>query len=281
MIKSIAVLTHQHDREIREAPYFLAYLIQAWEQQGIEVHVVSDCNFVPADIGIVHVDTTVVAEEYLDLAARYPVAVNCAIKDISRSTFSLNLLRRDDSYAGPVIVKTEANYGGVPEQQIEWLRHGSAPLYEGVQRPWRKVEYLESENYPVFEHLSEVPQGVWRNSKLVVEKFLPERLESGEYRLRTYLFFGEQEFGMWFISPDPIVKFANSTSMGQLESIPESLQEIRRENGFMLGRFDFTLVDGEPVLFDMNKTPVTGDHGQAFIPADKQLAFTNEIHGFV
>lgn len=280
-VKSIAVITHEYDSEIRDGPYFLSYLIRAWEQQGIEVHVISDGRFVPADIAILHVDTTVVGEAHMELAARYPVAVNSAVKDISRSTFSSNLLGRDDDYEGQVIVKTEANYGGVPEQQIEWSKGNSAPLHEGVQRPWGKVEYLESASYPILDHLREVPRGVWRNSRLVVEKFLPERLDSGEYRLRTCLFFGEQEFGMWFVSPDPVVKFSNASAMGVLDSLPESFREIRRKNGFMLGRFDFTMVDGEPVLFDMNKTPVTGNHGQAYMPEDSLWALANEIHTFV
>jgi len=280
MIKSIAVLTHEIDDNIKSSGYFLAYLIKQWEQLGMKVHVVSGNNFVPADIAILHVDRSVVGEMYLELASRYPLTINCAVKDISRSKFSPNLLNSKDRYTGPVIVKTDANYGGVPEQRDQRLSGNSSPLMEGVQRPWRKVEFLESADYPVYEHLNKVPQGVWRNQKLVVEKFLPERLDSGEYRLRTYLFFGKKEFGMWYESSDPVIKFANARSMGRLESIPDSLREIRKAKGFDLGRFDFTLVDGKAVLFDMNKTPVTGQHGQALIPAQEQLAFANEIHGF-
>ena len=280
MIKSIAVLTHEIDDNITASPYFLAYLIKEWEQLGIKVHLVSGYNFVPADIAILHVDRSVVGEKYLELASRYPVTVNCAVKDISRTKFSPNLLNSKDRYNGPVILKTDANYGGLPEQRDQWLSGNSSPLMEGVQRPWRKVEYLESSNYPVYEHLNKVPQGVWHNHKLVVEKFLPERLDSGEYRLRTYLFFGKKEFGMWYTSSDPVIKFGNASAMGRLESIPDSLRETRKARGFDFGRFDFTLVDGKAVLFDMNKTPVTGQQGQALIPAHEQLAFANEIHGF-
>ena len=38
--------------------------------------------------------------------------------DISKSKISANILRRDDSHSGPVIIKTDLNSGGLPEKRL-------------------------------------------------------------------------------------------------------------------------------------------------------------------
>ncbi len=280
MPKSITIITEDDCSEILGTRYFLAMLMEIWLQQGIRVRVTGGCQYIPADIAILHVDSTVVADEYLELAARYPVTINGGVKDISKSAFSRQLLKRDDPYQGQVIVKTDANYGGMNEYRMG-LQSGSS-LYQaaGVERPWRKREFLDSYNYPVFDHIKDVPYGVWSNSKLIVEKFLPERLENGDYMHRQYLFLGEQETANWFAASTPVVKGSTSTSRGRLEQIPEYLRELRKADGFDYGRFDYTEVDGEVHLFDMNKTSALGDLSRSLISEETLLAFANAIYHF-
>ncbi|MEA1890252.1 MAG: hypothetical protein U9N50_10795, partial [Pseudomonadota bacterium] len=103
---------------------------------------------------------------------------------------------------------------------------------------------------------------------------------TGEYKLRTYLFFGDQEIGAWYISPDPIIKFVNSTSRGLLDTVPESLREIRKLTGFEFGRFDYTVVDEEIVLFDMNKTPAVGPATLQLMSEQIKLGFANAVYDF-
>ena len=69
----------------------------------------------PADLVLLHVNLSVVPDEYLELASRYPIVVNGKAKDIRKSTYSTLRVTRDDPYAGPVIVKSNLNYAGVPE----------------------------------------------------------------------------------------------------------------------------------------------------------------------
>ncbi len=280
MFDTIAILTHEHDSDIKESGYFLAYLIRAWEAQGIRVHISRSGKFIPADVAILHVDSTVVQSKYLELAARYPIAVNGNLGNVSRSLISGNLLTRKALWKGRVIVKTDANYGAIPEFKMAVQKGTVVPGTEAVQRPWKRLDHIEPAHYPVFNTLNDVPWGVWQNPRLVVEKFLPEVLETGEYMLRTYLFFGEQEHGMWYTSNDPVVKFSNSNHMGLLDCVPESLREQKRAAGFGFGRFDYTMVDGQAVVFDWNKTPVTGAQGQKFISARKMQAFAAAIMDF-
>ncbi len=228
-----------------------------------------------------HVDTTVVADEYLGLGKRYPVTINGQVKDILKTSISRYLLKRGDSYPGPVIVKTNANYGGVNEFIIANESGQTAYPDPDVERPWRKREIMDSLHYPIFERMSDVPAGVWKNDRLVVEKFLPERLDNGEYRCRTYYFFGEQEFAAWMSSPRPVIKSSVSTAVGLLDEIPPSLSAIRKASGFNYGKFDYTEIDGEVHVYDMNKTPASGNEIVNLFSSRKLEEFANEIHAFV
>jgi hypothetical protein len=71
-----------------------------------------------ADILFVHIDSTRIAEEYLEYIGRYPAAINGAVLDISKDRFSTLMLERTDKYVGRVIVKTKANFGGLPDLRL-------------------------------------------------------------------------------------------------------------------------------------------------------------------
>ncbi len=277
MFESISILTHESSTEVRGARYYLSNLIELWENQGIQVHISGGTHYFPADVALLHVDTTLVEDKFMELSARYPVTINGRVRDISKRQFSKVLLNQNDAYQGPVIVKTDANFGGILEYRTAVEAGKKEILPQDIQRPWRKIEYLDSNKYPVFNNITRVPQGVWRNPKLIVEKFLPERTSAGEFRIRTCLFLGEQEVGLWYASPDPVIKFVNATSRGLLDSVPEALREAREEQGFDYGRFDYTEVDGEVIIFDMNRTPVVGAHGMELIPDEQHLALANAI----
>jgi len=280
MPESISIITNEFNSTIDGSRYFLGQLVKIWRQQGIEIHISGGCNYNPSDLAFLHVDTTVVPEEYLELGKRYPIALNGNVKDILKTSISQYLLKRGDSYQGPVIVKTNANYGGVNEFNNASAT-GQSPWYDpDVERPWRKREIMDSMNYPIFDNLSTVPSGVWKNDKLVVEKFLPERLDNGDYRCCTYLFFGEQEYAVWMTAPMPIIKSAVATDMGVLGDVPQSLRDLRMASGFNYGKFDYTEVNGEVFVYDMNKTPAFGTEMVSLISSQKLSDFANEIQRF-
>ena len=163
------------------------------------------------------------------------------------------LVARDSGYSGPVIVKTNANFGGLRERQQKLQRHPQSDIE--IQRPWRRVEWLEE--YPRFSSLSEVPQGVWRNDKLVVEKFLTEQNQSGEYALKIWVFLGNQEVYYQSFSDEPIIKGHNTRRREFLDpgDVPESIRRTRTKLGFDFGKFDFSISDSEAALYDVNPTP--------------------------
>ena len=90
----------------------------------------------------------------------------------------------------------------------------------------------------------------------MVERFQPE-IENGNYVLRVWLFLGDKDYNIKMYSREPIVKAGNIIGREIVESVPDALRKIRTTLGIDFGKFDYVMVDGEAVLFDVNKTPTT------------------------
>lgn len=251
----IAVITHAID-EFADGGYLFSRVLEKWDSGSLEIEVMRGPDGPPpeADLAICHVDMTAVGEEYARWFEGYPRVINGRVLDISKSVFSDQVLTRDDAYDGPVIVKTQNNFGGFREMQARYLA-GDPDARPDIQRPWKKVEFLPA--YPAFASMSGVPLGVWRNPNLVVEKFRPEQGEDGTYVLRVWIFLGDRGIYYQCVSEEPIIKSHNTIRRVDMNvaDVPEELREKRRKLGFDYGKFDFGIVDGEVVLYDVNRTP--------------------------
>ncbi len=251
----VAIISHEID-EFQDSNYLLNHLSRIWERDGIRIAIVKGVNqeLPEADIAILHTDITAVGEEYIRVINHYPLVINGAVTDISKTVFSDLIVSNNAAYAGKVIVKTNANFGGMRERE-ERLIGGDWQSTIEIQRPWRRVEWLE--DYPVFDSPSDVPGGVWRNDKLVVEKFLPEQNAQGEYLLKIWVFLGDQGIYYQCVSSEPVIKSHNLIRREFLDvnDVPESIREVRAKMGFDYGKFDFAIHQGKPVLFDVNRTP--------------------------
>lgn len=250
----IAIITHEIDT-FQGSSYLLHHMCDMWLSQGINIAVIKGVqkDLPDADLAILHTDITAIGEDYGKIIDHYPMVINGRVRDISKHVFSDLLVGRDSGYSGPVIVKTNANLGGMRER-LEKLQKEPQNNIE-IQRPWRRAEWLEE--YPRFNSVREVPQGVWRNDKLVVEKFLTEQNRSGEYSLKIWAFFGDQEIYYQSFSNEPIIKGHNTRRREFLDpnDLPESLRKTRTKLGFDFGKFDFSIHDDEVSLYDINRTP--------------------------
>ena len=124
--RHIAVLFHEGDRHRDPSDYVVDHLAEFWREDGHRVsYVFGVKRFVPADIVLVHVNLSVVPGAYLEFASRYPIVLNGKIADIRKSTFSRNVVRPGDPWDGPVIIKSDLNYAGVPERfmQLTGMEH--------------------------------------------------------------------------------------------------------------------------------------------------------------
>lgn len=251
----VAIITHEID-EFQGSGYLLSHLSNLWRQDGIKILIVKGVNqeLPEADLAILHTDITAVGEDYIRVVNHYPLVINGSVTDISKKAFSDLIISKSDAYSGRVIVKTNANFGGMRERQKKFNEGDWQSTIE-IQRPWRRVEWME--NYPVFDSPAGVPGGVWRNDKLVVEKFLPEQNAQGEYLLKIWVFFGDQDIYYQCVSPEPVIKSHNLIRREFLDvsDVPESIREVRAKMGFDYGKFDFAIHHGKPVLYDVNRTP--------------------------
>ena len=273
---SLAILTHSLD-SFSSTRYFVHLMIPRWEAMGFRVAVVNDAKtFVPADAALLHVDLSVVPDSYLRLAERYPIVFNGRVLDIRKRRFSRQILDRKDAYSGSVIVKTDCNYGGWREfrqgilespigsvmRRLDIEESGCRKLARIEARlPWRWRRMCSVGTYPVYDRRELVPRGVWNNPNLVVERFAAERA-GDNYCCRHWVFFGCKEVSRRSISPEPIVK-ASGTIERLTDPVPEALRAIRKELGFDYGKFDYGIVDGRVLLYDVNRTPgATADPGK-------------------
>jgi hypothetical protein len=251
----VAIITHEIDK-FEGSNYLLRQLSRSWEQDGIEIAIVKGVNqpLPEADIAILHTDITAIGDDYIHIIDHYPRVINGTVTDISKTVFSDLIVAKNDGYTGKVIVKTNANFGGMRERQHK-LSKGDWQANIGIQRPWRRVEWMEE--YPIFDSPSSVPGGVWRNDRLVVEKFLPEQNPEDEFVVKIWVFFGDQGIYYQCVSNERVIKGHNLIRREFLDvkDVPESIREVRAKMGFDYGKFDFAMHRGEAVLYDVNRTP--------------------------
>jgi hypothetical protein len=185
----------------------------------------------------------VVPVEYQAAAARYRRVVNGRAVDIRKRLVSHNLIDRDDPWPGMVVVKADLNFGGVPEWRVE---HPGEPVEAAPKHLLR---------YEIWRSVAEVPDDVWADPRLVVERFLPERSERG-FHLRTWVFLGDRGRCKRARSAEPLIKSWKIIDVDpDYLTIPDEIQAERERLGIDFGKFDYVLHEGRPVLFDANKTP--------------------------
>lgn len=245
----IVLLTHVYD-DFRNRDFLLRRLAGHWLDAGHEVSLTAGLdNWPDGDAAVMHIDLSLVPAAYAEAARRYPVVVNGAAVDVRKRRVSRNLVARNDGWSGPVVIKTDLNYGGIPEKQAAdaFRRDGRPPDLP----PGPVVSTTRP--YPVLNSASEVPADVWDNPGLVVERFLPERDARG-YWMRAWVFLGDRERCTRYCGTQPIVKSATILARESVP-VPDEIRAERERLGFDYGKFDFVVRDGTAILLDANRTP--------------------------
>ncbi len=268
--KTVAIVVHEFD-PIDTRPYIVNLLASIWREAGWRVVVVRGLrDYAPADIAINHVDLTRTPAAYRALLARYPRVVNGAAADIGKRRFSTARVHRAARTPGPVIVKTDANHGGVPEMLIRAARTGWwSRLAARIERsamdrlPWAISGRFGNNHYPRFERARDVPLPVWFNPRLLVERFVMPTVD-GEFEKWRWLFFGARETTIVLRCSTHIP--GDDTVLGTrfAEPAPEALRRARRLLGLDYGSADFVIHDGEAIPLDLNRTPASAAYAKPF-----------------
>jgi len=297
-MKSILIL---RDRPFEPMQCTIDHYALRWKAAGYRVIDHIGLSGLPvADLVIVHINSTVIPQEYVDLINKCPRVINGNVLDVSRRRFSQLLVSKTDDYTGPVIVKTNANYGGWPEyvrdnreDQKSKLRHftsNAVPDNRSRIRQWSsiiksmagirwrdianktwpwKTEYswdaidaLDPMRYPIFDDIKSVPSGIWENDNLVVERFVRNH-EGGLFYTHYFVFFGDKEISGRIGSPNPIVKFGNCVSDEEVP-VPDEVRQWRNDVKIDFGRFDYVHAGGKCFLIDVNKTEGGSDENYGY-----------------
>jgi hypothetical protein len=269
-IRRIAVLIHEQDARARQMPYLFWAMCLHWKSAGIEIAVHQGPDHaIDADLVIPHLDMTVMPEAYMRALDHCPRVINRNARDISKRYISQQLVKPGSGYDGPVVIKTNHNFGGLPERRLAGLPkldHLGEP--GGVRGWWRRItgaatrqrdqalsraQALDPERYPIFNCVRDVPPGVFENEALVVERFLPER-DGKLYVLRMYSFFGNASVTVRITARQPIIKAHMAIDRQEVDPHPEVVS-ARQRLGFDYGKFDYVIHDGRVVLLDATRTP--------------------------
>ncbi len=244
MKRTIAILRDPHE-DGGAVRYTIDHFASIWREDGHEVfYLLGADRFVPADLVIVHVDLSVVPDEYIALARRYPIALNAGVTDIRKETFSTLRLTRDDAHAGRVIVKTNRNYAAIPEQLV------------GLRGP-TAVSFRSPQEYRIYDRIDDVAPAIWDDPELIVEKFVPE-MEGDSYVVHAMNFLGDRITCGRLVGPHPIVNGKTQERIERIEPHREMIR-LRAQMGFDFGKFDYVMHEGRPILLDANKTVGAGN----------------------
>ena len=259
-MKHIVILFHEFHRQRHKL--LIHALSASWSKMGLRVSFIYGTDDRPeAELLIPQIDLTHTPDEYVDYCNSYHNVINRYVTDISKRRISSNLLWGDEEYHGPVIVKTDNNAAGVPDYRMSKIHnnifrrvaHKVLPVAEhllGRQMAWRKTLIP----YRIYNNLSEVPAGVFKNCELVIERFLPEK-EGKRYFMRHYLCLGDQVRSVRVSGLSPFLKRSTCELVDEGLVPPDEVVALRRHLGLDYGKIDYVMNEGQVVILDVNRTP--------------------------
>lgn len=236
--------------------YYIYVMAEVWRKQGHRIHVrcLADSPGA-ADLSILHVDLSTIPADLVAPHLAHGRVINGRALDITKRVVSRLICSSDGDYRGPVLIKTNLNHGGDPEQSLL----DRSKLNQFVDRlrrklPWWLSRDIREGRYPVLRSVESVPDWVWQSNDYVVERFVPER-DGDYYVTRSWDFFGDKEYVTIRWSRSYYVKGDTMVRLEMSDFVPEEIRRRRSELGFDFGKFDFVIHEGEPLLLDANRTP--------------------------
>ncbi len=232
-------------------------------------------RFRPQDCGshaFLHVDLTVVPDTFRGIEEGYAACVNGRATNISRLLYSTVRVVRGDAYDGPVIVKTVLNHHGWPEVRFESRRTLSRRAWHNLRtRIDTRFVARACPEYSVYPLMAAVPGAVWDDRRLMVERFLPGRLEPPIEKYR-YDFFFDVELNIRSTHQGLLCDPENVVGVECFSDVPDAVIAVRRALHFDFGAIDYFMVDDVATVIDANKTVgITPSWVKRFPPVGRHL----------
>jgi hypothetical protein len=236
----------------RSADYLLQHMLR---RAGL-AHRVLDRFAAPTNGGraVLHVDLTDVPARYRAIHTRYPGCINGRATTISRLLYSTARVGPDDTYRGPVIVKTVLNHHGWPETRLATQGTLGRRLWHQVRtRVDSRYVSRACPAYRVHPSIAAVPSGVWRDRRLMVEQFLAGRIEPPIEKYR-FDFFYDVESNLRSTHASLLCDPDSVTAVEHVAHIPQEVREVRHRLHLDFGAIDYFMVHDAAVVIDANKT---------------------------
>ena len=276
----ILILSHRYDRPMGDLGYSINILVDHWRRMGLNVANTLGPSRLrdggSAAVVVNHVGLTVTPAAYIKFLRRFSRAVNGELTNTSKSAFCQNLVSQPDDYDGSVIVKTELDSGSAGEHAFRprsgpaaWLRY-----LRGADAGLSKTKKFTRSRYLIYDHPDLVPAKFWGNPHFVIQKFQAEMESEDLFRLRSWYVLGDRDFHVLTVSKKPIVKGHNIIDRWVVDlATPPEMTAMRKAMRVDYGRFDYVIVEGKPVVFDINRTPISTAGAVAkYAPQWEQLA---------
>jgi len=220
-----------------------------------------------ACVSIVHVDLTEVPESFLPTAGAYSVCLNGGARSIHRHLYSTARIDRGSAYAGPVIVKTVLNHRGIPE--LAYRCH-SDRLFRWRYRFDRflgnPIKRAHCPEYAIYLSKEAVPDSVWGDARLLVERFLPGSMKLPIVKYR-YDFFLDVTLHTRAVYDSLLCDHTKVREVSLIDGIPDSIMQVRCNLQLDFGSIDYFVVEGEAVTVDANKTTTCTEDWVSRYPA--------------
>ena len=269
----IVIVQHRNDFEGGKRAYFIELIADYWRGSGHEVIFINGLHEnITADVALLHVNLSIVPDEYLKYAKRFPIVLNQNIHDIRKRQISRMLIHSKDHFEGPVIVKTDLNSAGYPEYMF---LNRPIPYMRTPKNYWRsivrngtkllkKLKFIEQSKgslknslyrgtFEIFKNIHSVPLHIWENEDWIVEKFLPE-MERSRFVVRNAYFLGKRMTCFKNLSIDPIIKDDAEEGTSEIIPIDERVIQYRDYLRLDYGKIDYVMHNDVPIILDVAKT---------------------------
>ena len=103
----------------------------------------------------------------------------------------------------------------------------------------------------------------------MVERFVSERDTDGNHLVRTWWCFGDRELNAIIRSTKPVANGDAIIGRSVLDvPVPDAVRAVHESLRADYGRVDYAIVDGTPVVYDLNRTPETSEGAAAVYGAE-------------
>ena len=239
----------------KSADYKLQHMLRGLRRANLSYRVLD--RFSPTDVGqraFVHVDLTELPRPLQEIHRHYPACVNGRAATISRLLYSRARVLAGEAQAGPVIVKTVLNHRGLPEWRFDISRSLTRKLAHAVRcRLTAGYQDQLCPVYRVYSSIADVSASVWADPRMMVERFLPGRLDTPVVK-HCLDFFYDIELNMRSTHSSLLCDPETVLSVEPVANVPDEVTEVRRALNLDFGAIDYFVVGDDAFVVDANKT---------------------------